>query len=99
MYVCVCKAVSEADVAAALGAGAVCACDVSFRTKAGTGCGSCLDLLAKVCSQYAGPRNSVACSFCPPREAEPTAAPFTAADPGGVPCKGIHAFSSCSTNS
>ena len=99
MYVCVCNAVTEAAIVAALNAGAVCACDVAHRTKAGTDCGSCLDHLAKVCSQYAGPRNSVACSFCPPREAEPTVGLFTAVDRGEIPCKGIHAFSSCSTSS
>ena len=80
-------------------AGAACACDVVYRTAAGTSCGSCLEHIANLCSQYAGPRNSVACSFCPPRDAEPTAALFTGADQGRVPCKGIHAFSSCSTSS
>lgn len=41
MYVCVCAAVTDAEVRACARAGARCLEDVAERCLAGTGCGSC----------------------------------------------------------
>lgn len=45
MYVCICAAVTEAQVRACIDAGASTAQDIGDRCWAGTGCGSCLDRL------------------------------------------------------
>lgn len=45
MYVCICAAVSEAQVRACVEAGARTAEEIGDRSGAGTGCGSCLDRL------------------------------------------------------
>ena len=45
MYVCICAAVTEAQIHACIDAGANTAEDIGERCQAGTGCGSCLDRL------------------------------------------------------
>jgi bacterioferritin-associated ferredoxin len=45
VYVCICAAVTEAQVRACVDAGASTAEEVGQRCGAGTGCGSCLDRL------------------------------------------------------
>jgi bacterioferritin-associated ferredoxin len=42
MYVCICRAVTEAEVRGCIAAGACTVRDVVDRCAAGTGCGSCL---------------------------------------------------------
>jgi bacterioferritin-associated ferredoxin len=46
MYVCICHAVTEAEIVAEISAGAQCEADVHERTRAGTGCGSCVDRIS-----------------------------------------------------
>ena len=46
MFVCICRAVTEAEVRGCIAAGACTVEDVSDRCEAGTGCGSCLDKIA-----------------------------------------------------
>ena len=46
MYVCICRAVTEAEVRGCIAAGACTVEDVSDRCEAGTGGGSCLDKIA-----------------------------------------------------
>jgi bacterioferritin-associated ferredoxin len=46
MYVCICRAVTEAEVRGCIAAGACTVEDVSDRCAAGTGCGSCVDKIA-----------------------------------------------------
>ena len=48
MFVCLCHAVSESDVHAAVLAGHVEAAAVAEHTGASTGCGTCTDLLSDV---------------------------------------------------
>ena len=43
MYVCICAAVTEAEILGEIECGAHTAEDLSDRTLAGTGCGSCLE--------------------------------------------------------
>jgi len=45
MYVCVCAAVTDAQVRACVDAGACTVEEIGERCAAGTGCGSCLDRL------------------------------------------------------
>ncbi|MGH8922375.1 MAG: (2Fe-2S)-binding protein [Actinomycetes bacterium] len=42
MYVCICRAVTEAEVRGCIAAGACTVKDVVKRSEAGTGCGSCI---------------------------------------------------------
>jgi bacterioferritin-associated ferredoxin len=42
MYVCICQAVTEAEVRGCIAAGACTVKDVVRRSAAGTGCGSCV---------------------------------------------------------
>ncbi|MGH3790631.1 MAG: (2Fe-2S)-binding protein, partial [Pseudonocardiaceae bacterium] len=42
MYVCICRAVTEAEVRGCIAAGACTLRDVVARSAAGTGCGSCV---------------------------------------------------------
>jgi len=42
MYVCICRAVTEAEVRGCIAAGACTVKDVVTRSEAGTGCGSCV---------------------------------------------------------
>lgn len=46
MYVCICRAVTEAEVRGCIAAGACTVEDVSDRCEAGTGCGSCVEQIA-----------------------------------------------------
>ena len=46
MYVCICWAVTEAQVHRCIAAGAGTVDDVSDRCAAGTGCGSCIERIA-----------------------------------------------------
>jgi bacterioferritin-associated ferredoxin len=45
VYVCICAAVTEAQVHACIEAGATTAEEIGDRSLAGTGCGTCLDWL------------------------------------------------------
>jgi bacterioferritin-associated ferredoxin len=45
MYVCICAAVTDAQVRACIDAGAGTVEEIGERCEAGTGCGSCLDRL------------------------------------------------------
>jgi bacterioferritin-associated ferredoxin len=54
MIVCVCKAVSDRDIAKAVCAGAKCLDDVTRCTGAGTGCGTCHQAIQQAID--AGPR-------------------------------------------
>ncbi|MGH3783809.1 MAG: (2Fe-2S)-binding protein [Pseudonocardiaceae bacterium] len=42
MYVCICRAVTEAEVRGCIAAGACTVKDVVARSAAGTGCGTCV---------------------------------------------------------
>ncbi|MGQ0776358.1 MAG: (2Fe-2S)-binding protein [Pseudonocardiales bacterium] len=46
MYVCICRAVTEAQVRRCIAAGAGTIDDVGERCGAGTGCGSCIERIA-----------------------------------------------------
>jgi bacterioferritin-associated ferredoxin len=46
MYVCICRAVTEAQVRNCIADGACTIEDVGDRCDAGTGCGSCIDRIA-----------------------------------------------------
>lgn len=46
MYVCICRAVTEADVRGCIDDGACTVRDVVDRCRAGTGCGSCVGKIA-----------------------------------------------------
>lgn len=48
MYVCLCRAVTEADIDAALAEGAFSASEVIERSGASTGCGGCQSALLRV---------------------------------------------------
>ena len=48
MYVCLCKGVTDAEVRAALAAGARDVTDLSRACEAGAGCGGCHRLLARL---------------------------------------------------
>ncbi len=50
MYVCLCKGVTDAQVRAAVAAGAKDVADVSLACEAGAGCGGCHRLLARMLS-------------------------------------------------
>lgn len=45
MYVCICSAVTDAQVSACIAAGAATAEEIGRRCRAGVDCGSCLDQL------------------------------------------------------
>lgn len=53
MYVCICRAVTEAEVRGCIAAGAGTVEDVSDRCAAGTGCGSCVAKIAALLDVYA----------------------------------------------
>lgn len=56
MYVCICFAVRDADVAEAVQCGAHCADSVAEATGASTGCGTCRETLcARVAAHRATP--------------------------------------------
>ncbi len=55
MYVCLCKAVTDAQVRAAAAAGARSLADVSLACGAGSGCGGCHRVLARLLSACASP--------------------------------------------
>jgi bacterioferritin-associated ferredoxin len=48
MYVCLCKGVTDAQVRAAVAAGARNVADLSLACEAGAGCGGCHRLLARL---------------------------------------------------
>ena len=54
MYVCICRAVTEAEVRGCIAAGACTVEDVSDCCAAGTGCGSCVDKIAALIDICAG---------------------------------------------
>ncbi len=59
MYVCICRAVTEAQVRGCIAAGACTVKDVVARSEAGTGCGSCVGkimaLLGSPADELRGP--------------------------------------------
>ncbi|MBA2414745.1 MAG: (2Fe-2S)-binding protein [Geodermatophilaceae bacterium] len=55
MYVCICHAVTETQVAAAIAQGASTEGEVSDVTGAGTGCGGCLE---RICERLASADSS-----------------------------------------
>ena len=55
MYVCLCKGVTDGQVRAAAAAGARSVGDVSLACGAGTGCGGCHRLLARLLSSCPAP--------------------------------------------
>lgn len=59
MYVCICRAVTEAEVRGCIAAGAGTVRDVVTRSEAGSGCGSCvgkiLALLGAPADEVSGP--------------------------------------------
>jgi len=48
MYVCICRAVTEAEVRGCIAAGACTVKDVVTRSEAGTGCGGCRPEIASI---------------------------------------------------
>jgi bacterioferritin-associated ferredoxin len=48
MFVCMCRAVTENQILASIRAGASTVEEVSDRTRAGTGCGGCLDTVEMI---------------------------------------------------
>lgn len=53
MYVCICHAVTDHDVHAAVASGARSTAEIGERTGAGTGCGTCADRLCAIVDGYA----------------------------------------------
>ncbi len=66
MYACLCKGVTDAQVRAAVGAGARNVDDLSLICEAGAGCGGCHRLLARLLSGR-GP------TMCPEKDRTPAA--------------------------
>lgn len=54
MYVCICEAVTEDEIRAAVDAGARSVDDVAERTGAGTNCGICREHLAALLDEVRG---------------------------------------------
>jgi bacterioferritin-associated ferredoxin len=54
MYACICAAVEERDIHAAVDQGADTVFAVSCATRAGTGCGSCLDRIEDIIEARTG---------------------------------------------
>jgi bacterioferritin-associated ferredoxin len=55
MYICICRAVTEAEVRGCIAAGACTLKDVVARSAAGTGCGSCVGkIVALLCADVDG---------------------------------------------
>ncbi|MGH3889374.1 MAG: (2Fe-2S)-binding protein [Pseudonocardiaceae bacterium] len=48
MYVCICRAVTEAEVRGCIADGACTVKDVVKRSEAGTGCGSCVEKIVSL---------------------------------------------------
>ncbi len=53
MYVCICRAVTEAEVRGCIADGACTVKDVVMRSAAGTGCGSCVEKIVALLSASA----------------------------------------------
>jgi bacterioferritin-associated ferredoxin len=53
MYVCICRAVTEAEVRGCIAAGACTVKDVVTRSEAGTGCGSCVGKIVALLGAHA----------------------------------------------
>lgn len=83
MIVCLCRAVTDRDVRAARARGADTVETVASLTGAGTGCGCCRDVVAKILAEPLDPAGAVAaargretscgpgrCAACPNRSAE-----------------------------
>jgi bacterioferritin-associated ferredoxin len=69
MFVCICRAVTEAHVRACIRAGANTVEEISERSLAGTGCGGCLDNVETILEDGVVPR---------PNEYSPCAVPRSA---------------------
>jgi bacterioferritin-associated ferredoxin len=54
MYVCICRAVTEAEVRGCIADGACTVKDVVARSEAGTGCGSCVGKIVALLGAHAG---------------------------------------------
>ncbi|MGH3671704.1 MAG: (2Fe-2S)-binding protein [Pseudonocardiaceae bacterium] len=54
MYICICRAVTEADVRGCIAEGAYTIKDVVTRSAAGTGCGTCVQKIAALLSTSTG---------------------------------------------
>jgi bacterioferritin-associated ferredoxin len=66
MYVCLCKGVTDAQVRAAVAAGARDVTDLSLACEAGAGCGGCHRLLARLLSGWPA-------TMCPEEDRTPAA--------------------------
>jgi bacterioferritin-associated ferredoxin len=53
MYVCICRAVTEAEVRGCIAAGACTVKDVVVRSAAGTGCGTCVGKIVDLLGAHA----------------------------------------------
>ncbi|MGH3974480.1 MAG: (2Fe-2S)-binding protein [Pseudonocardiaceae bacterium] len=53
MYVCICRAVTEAEVRGCIADGACTVKEVVKRSEAGTGCGSCIGKIVAMLSTHA----------------------------------------------
>jgi len=53
MYVCICQAVTEAEVRGCIAAGACTVKDVVTRSAAGTGCGTCVGKIVALLGAHA----------------------------------------------
>lgn len=53
MYVCICRAVTEAEVRGCIADGACTVKEVVKRSEAGTGCGSCVGKIVALLSAHA----------------------------------------------
>ncbi len=61
MYVCICYAVTEAEIVAEIDNGAQSEDDIHEATMAGTGCGSCVDRISELLDACGGcPRRALA---------------------------------------
>lgn len=83
MIVCLCRAVTDRDVRAARARGADTVDGVAALTGAGTGCGCCRDVVAKILAEPLDPAGSIVaarggeapcgagrCAACPNRSSE-----------------------------
>jgi len=58
MYVCICRAVTEAEVRGCIADGACTVKDVVKRSEAGTGCGSCVEKIVALLRALADERRN-----------------------------------------
>ena len=63
MYVCVCRAVTEQEVSAAIDGGAESVCDVTRACQAGDDCGACHQTIEDMIDEHAEATEAVASPF------------------------------------